>query len=166
MTVAELDVEFGDVEGYPDSGTKAEKVAFAEEHLAATGEEVVDTAELPPDQVPAEPVVQEEIYAPELDYAEPPFENEIYPHIHVGDWVRLGNTDRVPAEVQGHIAAVTDAPIVRHEWCVESPRYHEHQDPKIPITVQTRDQYNMLLTISRDDIAEVASDRTYLEAHG
>lgn len=177
LTVAELDADFGDIEGYPVDGVKADKVAFAEQYLAEhPGEEVVASdgepdgeetdEELPPDQAPAEPIVQEDPYAPELDYADPPFKDEIYPHVHAGDWVRLGNTDRIPVEVQGHIAAVTDAPIVRHEWCVESPRYHEHQDPKVPITVQTRDQYNMLLTISRDDIAEVSSDRTYLEAHG
>lgn len=32
MTVAELDDEYGDVEGYPADGKKPEKVAFAREH--------------------------------------------------------------------------------------------------------------------------------------
>jgi len=34
-TVAELDEAFGDLEGYPADGNKADKVAFAEAHAAA-----------------------------------------------------------------------------------------------------------------------------------
>jgi hypothetical protein len=34
-TVAQLDEEFGDVEGYPSSGNKADKVAFAESQREA-----------------------------------------------------------------------------------------------------------------------------------
>jgi hypothetical protein len=86
-----------------------------------------------------------------------PAEGETAEVIPVGAWVQLGFGESIPEEVQGHFATVTDAPKRLVTDGELSPRPYYERVPDVPITVQTRDQFSMILQIEPDEEGTIIS---------
>lgn len=92
---------------------------------------------------------------------------EFPPLILAGYWVRLGDSEEVPSEFVGHIAAVLDSPFTSVPFAGDSDEtIHGYRYNKGKLfTVQTRDTANAILSVSQDAFAEVADSRASLLNH-